>query len=528
MFNMKRWRALFPIIMWISLCMPAFQISAAELVLPVEEEFMKGSILHMGGGPTGSLLYEGLVTKNDRGGYDGWLARSWKSFEDARIWEFKLITGATWHDGAPFTSHDVKFTYDFLKEKQLWLGSVLWMVERVECSDDETVIFHLKRSFPKFLDHLSHCPGIAIIPMHIWKGIENPMRYEDRQYIGTGPFQFDQKIPGQFFAIKAYADYHGRQPAFSKVILRCLKSADARVLALKSGEIDALGSLTPWMAAALSKGNNIKLAVFPKKRLYELCFNCTLYPTSSPIMRKALACAVDRTKICKVIFQNQAQPANSWLMPKFASNGIQKHLYSSTGNLDDAVNLLKKGGFRLKKGRLLDKRGQEVHLTLLLGGKGTADINTKMAEVLAQELKLLGITVELKQVDSSVWFKEARANHLFIMAMPDLMHDDPDDLTHFRSGSFFGKPNWHGYSNPEYDRLSAELHETTETKRRQALASAMQDLLISDVPTTAICEANELIAFRSDKIAWKQTASSMYGKILDLRTLLDLEPVPGN
>jgi peptide/nickel transport system substrate-binding protein len=182
---------------------------AARLILPVEDDFLKGSILQKGGGPTGSLLYEGLITRNTQGGYDGWLAHSWESHDNARVWRFSLVTRATWHDGVPFTAHDVKFTYDYMTEKQLWLASVLWMVEKVECPDDHTVVFRLKRSFPKFLDRLSHCPGIVIIPRHIWKSIENPMRYEDQHYIGTGPLQFVKKIPGQFFEMKPYAGYHG-------------------------------------------------------------------------------------------------------------------------------------------------------------------------------------------------------------------------------------------------------------------------------------------------------------------------------
>jgi peptide/nickel transport system substrate-binding protein len=205
--------------LFLLLMTPRFTLAAEPLVLPVADDFLKGSILHKGGGPTGSLLYEGLVTKNSQGGYDGWLAKNWKSDAAARVWTFALVKNACWHDGKPFTSRDVKFTYDYMKAKRLWLSTVLWMVDRVECPDDYTAVFYLKESFPKFLDDLSHCPGIAIIPRHIWGNVAEPMRHADPHPIGTGPFAFVRRIPGQYFEIERFEGYHGRKPAFERVVL---------------------------------------------------------------------------------------------------------------------------------------------------------------------------------------------------------------------------------------------------------------------------------------------------------------------
>lgn len=525
MVNTRRCQLVFWIFIWMLSYVSALPALATQLVLPVEDDFLKGSIIHKGGGPTGSLLYEGLVTKNSQGGYDGWLARFWKSEENARIWTFSLVKNAIWHDGVPFTAQDVKFTYDYFEQKQLWLAAVLWMVDRVECPDDYTVVFRLKCRFPKFLDHLSHCPGIAVIPKHIWESIENPMQYEDYNYIGSGPFQFVKKIPGQFFEMKAFDRYHGKKSAFSRLVLRVLKNTDMRILALKSGSIDAVDDILPWVAAALDKDENIKVSAFPKQRLYELCFNCREYPPSSPYLRRALAYAIDREKICKMLFHGHAQPATTWLMPHLASDYIKKELFPYTFNLNRARRLLERGGFRIKNGRLQDRQGKDVRLIFTLGAKGNVSIVKKMAEVFREDWKRLGIVVDIKQVDFSMWFKEVHRNHIFIIGMPDLMHDDADDLAHFRSRSFFGKPNWHGYSNPNYDRLAAQLHEANKPTRRKTLAFAMQEILAADVPSVAICEVDGLTAFRSDKIAEKESLDSMYGGILDLKTLLSIKPV---
>ena len=524
---MKRTRPniwLLAICLSLLLAAPDCILAAEPLVLPVADDFLKGSILHKGGGPTGSLIYEGLVTKNSRGGYDGWLAKSWQSDAAARTWTFQLVKNARWHDGTPFTAWDVKFTHDYMKANHLWLSTVLWMVEQVHCPDDHTVIFHLKESFSEFLDHLSHCPGIAIIPRHIWKDIKNPMRHADRHLVGTGPFAFVRRIPGQFFEMKRFDAYHGRKPAFDRVILRVVKNTDIQNLALKSGAIQGMDAVLPWIAPILEREKNISLLHCPSKRLYGLCFNCRMGPTASPAFRLALAHLVDRERITRIVFHGYGAPAYSWLMPRHAADCIDKTITADAFDPHRAQELLAEAGYHLKKNVLCDPSGQPVRLVFVLGGKGSACVVEKIAAVLREDFSQLGIALELKQVDFSMWTKEVHKNHLFMSGMPDLMHDNADDLTHFQTHSFFGRPNWYGYGDPEFDRLAADLKQATATDERRRLALSMQAILARDVPAVPICLADSLMAYRTDKVAFEGTGETMYGNLVDLNTLLAMTP----
>ena len=518
------------ILSWLWLCVwmlcgsARAAFSADPLILPVEDDFLKGSIVHKGGGPTGSLLYEGLVTKNSRGGYDGWLAQSWHSDAQARVWTFALVPGVRWHDGTPFTAGDVKFTYDYMKAKGLWLAAVLWMVDRVECPDDHTAVFHLKDSFPEFLDHLSHCPGIAILPRHIWESIDDPMRHADRHPIGTGPFEFVRRVPGQFFEMQAFAGYHGRKPSFDRVVLRVIKNADIRNLSLKSGQIHAMDGVLPWIAPLLEREKDIAIIRYPGKRIYGLCFNCRIGPPSSPAFRRALAHAVNRERIAALVFQGYAQPATTWLMPRHAAAYIDETPAAYAYDPERAWQLLAEAGYRIENDILHDPQGHPVRLVFVLGGKAATCVVKKMAEVMKEDFARLGIGLELKQVDFSMWSKEVHQNHLFMSGMPDLMHDDADDLTHFQSHSFFGKPNWYGYANAKFDRLAEQLQKTTAFSERRRLAMAMQEILAEDVPAVPVCEVDGLMAYRSDRIAFQGPMETMYGSLIDLHTLLAVTP----
>lgn len=196
--------------------------------------FMTGNVLSTGMIPFSSYAYEGLITKNREGGYDGWLAESWEANDDASIWTFHLVKNAKWHDGQPFTSEDVKFTHDYLKQKKLWLSSVISKVDHVECPDENTAIFYLKTPFPAFLDSLSHCPGVGIIPKHIWEAVDDPDHYADDKFIGTGPFKFDNVIQDQYVKLVANEDYHGEKPQVKEVILKIITNKDSQILSLRS------------------------------------------------------------------------------------------------------------------------------------------------------------------------------------------------------------------------------------------------------------------------------------------------------
>ncbi|QSZ26782.1 ABC transporter substrate-binding protein [Aceticella autotrophica] len=497
----------------------------SQLVIPVDSEFMAGNILNMGGGPTGSLIYEGLVTKNRQGSYDAWLAKNWKSTENGKIWKFNLVENAKWHDGVPFTSEDVKFTYDYAKEKKIMILSYLPMtVDHVETPDKYTVVFFLKSSNPAFLDHLSHCPGIPIIPKHIWENINDPEHYEDKQYVGTGPFKYENRIPGDMVKLVANQDYHGNKPHIKEIVLKVIKNKDAQILALKSGTVDVVCGISQAVANSLKDNKKIVVYNIPSTNGYELGFNVNKYPTNMIKFRKAMEYAIDKDKICKIVFGGNAKPANTFLMPEVAHDYVKTDIRKYEFNLKKCKDLLNEAGFVENNGVLEGPDKKKVQITIPTGGKA-GSVDNNLAEVIKNDWTQLGIDVKIKQVDFNQWFNEVHKNEVFFVGMPWLMHDDPDDLSHFGSKSFFGKDNWYGYSNNEYDQLIKQLQNTTNKEDRKKIAYQMQDILARDIPSIPICVSDTVVAYRSDKFTgWKETYP-MYWSVVDIKQLLKVRPV---
>src|SRR5579859_7282337 len=105
-------------------------------------------------GPTQMVagnIYEGLLRYSPKLDPQPGLAESWTVSEDGKVYSFKLRKDVIWHDGKPFTSADVLFSIEFLKQTHPRARGNLVQLDKVEAPDDSTVVFTLKQPFGPFL-----------------------------------------------------------------------------------------------------------------------------------------------------------------------------------------------------------------------------------------------------------------------------------------------------------------------------------------------------------------------------------------
>ena len=508
-------------------------IPYGRVVIPVlsEGDFITPNIWYKMGVPTGSLIYEGLVTRNRDGNYDSWLAESWNSSEDTKIWTFRLKK-AKWQDGEPVSSEDVKFTHDYLKDKKLKLAFVLNYVERVECPDARTAVFYLENSDPTFPDRLSHSPGIAIFPKHIWENVENPASYDEyasgnTHFIGSGPFKYKAAERGQYFLLEANEAYHGDGPYVKEVALKLIPDASSRLFALQSGEIDVLPEITSVEAEKLKGKDNIKVYNIPDATGYEIAFNCEQVPANDPLFRQALSHAVNRGNAANML--GNAEPTETvFLLPDLAHDFVNPDCIGKYDyDLEKTRSLFKASdNFSVDSdGKVRYKNGDQIRLKIPLGGK--AHIN-RADEKLLNAIKMdwedkLGFDVEFEVVPKDIYLEEIGESPIFIDGMPGTMHDDVEDLNNFYrspTGS-----NYYHYDNPKYNRLMEELKNTTDRDKRKEIGYRMQAVLAEDVPTIPVCSTGTLVAYRTDRFTGWESVMPLQAGILDKKVFLNIKPV---
>jgi peptide/nickel transport system substrate-binding protein len=501
------------------------EISADEVIIPVSSSssITYTSNMQKGGVPPG--IYQGLIIKDLNGTFDPALAKSWDISADAKTWTFHLARDAIWSDGVPFTCADVKFTNDYMKSNNLTLAYVLTDVQSIDCPDPSTAVVTLKTSYSGFLDQISRQPGITISPKHFWESIPDPQHYEDKQFIGTGPFVFDQDTAGYVRLLRNDA-YYGKKAQISGVVLKVITNPDSQVLALKNSEIDVVSDISPAVAKSLKGEKDIAMYTIKDIGAYEVAFNLAQYPANITGFRKAMSHAVDRDTISS-LFGTGRPTETTFLIPSLAGRYVNpEDVGMYTYNLSTAREILKSAGFTWDgKGLLLGPDGNVVTLTIPLGTKGQASGgNQKIVSVLKNDWEKLGITLSTVSYDDQKQYKKAiNANAVFLDSFPVTLHDDADALVNF-AVTPTQKTNYYNYNNPEYNALVSTIRNTADQQEILKMAYQMQDLLARDIPTVPVCTSDTIVAYRSDRFTGWDLGPGYYS-VTDPRVLTNLTPV---
>ena len=287
----------------------------------------------------------------------GDLAEKWSWQDNYRNLVFFLRKGVKWHDGQPFTSKDVKYTFDLIREtpdasaklrlnpRKGWYENV----EAVEAPDTHTVVFRLKRPQPSLLAMLAS--GYApVYPAHV-----PPADFRTR-CVGTGPFKFKEWRKGEYIDYVKNTDYFIKgRPYLDGIRYVVIKEQGTRVAAVQAGRLDAAfpGDVS------ISKGKELKAAV-PQLVIStahqnvndNLIMNIKRPPFDNVKVRRALSMAIDRAEYVKTVHQGDAVVGASLAPKPFGVWGlIEKDLKALPGygkaedNRATAKKLLAEAGY---------------------------------------------------------------------------------------------------------------------------------------------------------------------------------------
>src|SRR4051794_18071546 len=163
------------------------------------------------------------------------LAESWQTSEDGTIYDFTIRDGAKFHNGAPVTGKDVKFSFeryrggnhDLLHKK----------IGAIEVPDARHVRFKLKEPWPDFMTFYSSASGAGwIVPK---KYVEQVGDDGFKQApIGAGPYKFVSYNPGVELVLEAFDGYWRKTPSVKRLVMKVIPEESTRLVALKAGEVD--------------------------------------------------------------------------------------------------------------------------------------------------------------------------------------------------------------------------------------------------------------------------------------------------
>ena len=344
-----------------------------------------------------SFIFDTLTWK-DKDGVIPWLADSWSRSYDAKTWTFYLHRGVKWSDGEPFTADDVKFTFDYTKDyPQKWYYYNAGEIDHVEVLDPYTVRIHLKESRPTYIEDVAGC--VPMIPEHIWKDVDDPYTFRgDDAVIGTGPLKLVEYDGTQgYYEYDANTECFKGEPIIDRLIL--LKVNDP-ALALMAGDIDAASFMGKEIVAVEEFEDNSDFEIEEGSSWWVLNFyyNVGKYPMNNSNFRRAIAYGIDRADIVQTVTHDGSILANTGMIhpdSKWYKPGLPGYEYDPTraNEILDALNITDTDGDGIREYKEEDGNTTALKFTLI-----TSEAYTDEAEFIKEDLKDLGIEIEVKSV----------------------------------------------------------------------------------------------------------------------------------
>jgi peptide/nickel transport system substrate-binding protein len=424
----------------------------------------------------------------------GELAEKWSWQDNYRNLVLFLRRDVKWHDGQPFTSKDVKFTFDVVREasdapaklrinpRKEWYANV----DAIEAPDPYTVVFRLKRPQPSLVAMLAS--GYSpVIPAHV------PLAEHRARCVGTGPFKFKEWKRGQSVELVRNPDYFVKgRPYLDAVRYTVIVERGTRVAALQANQIDLAypGETTLSIAEQLQKAVPTMVLTETASNVSEnLLLNTKKPPFDDVKVRRALSFAIDRRTYTQTVHRGAAVIGAS-LAPK--PWGVWGLLDKDLGQLPGYGGA---GPGRAQARKLLAEAGfgPSNPLKVELVTRAIA-IYLDFAGFVVSDLKQVGVEATLKQIDTAQWHPMVTRREFQIGAnLTGLGVDDPD--ANFYENYACGSPrNYGDYCNEEVGRLIDQQSQEIDAQKRLTLVWQIQKKLEEDA-------ARPTMGWRTDRFA---------------------------
>ncbi len=407
------------------------------------------------------------------------LAESWEISDDATVYTFHLRENVRWHDGEPFTSADVKWTFEEIVEKKGFQYAMYELIDTIETPDNHTVICTLKEPNGGWLYMIGSWYGPAILPAHLYDiDVDWDENEWNRKPIGTGPFKFEEWVEGSHMKFVRNDDYYLEGPYLDAIIVKFVMDSTVALAELEAGTADYMEFGFFEEVERIQQNPDLYFGL-PKLTPLWIGFNLneTRNGVPNPFhdvrVRKAVAHAINRSDISMRVYKGVSPPANGTFL-SFYPWCYNEDAKQPEYDVAKANELLDEAGYP----RGTD--GIRFQAEFILSGSGPS-------EVIKEHLKDVGIDLVIQTVEWGTLVEAANVNHDFDMCFFGGMHGpDPEEWRKFiGTGGFRNAPN---YSNPRVDELLDLGLRTVGKENRAVYYYEIQEILAEDLPCLNLVE----------------------------------------
>ena len=408
--------------------------------------------------------------------------------DDGTTVTIKLREGVTFHDGTPFNSEAVKYTFDLIKDPDFGSAraSIANSIDSMECPDDYTIVFHLLYDDGVFLAKLAHTNAAIVSP--------TAQQNQDlmTQPCGTGPYKFVSSVSGSNVVLTRNEDYWGDLPAIKDITMTIISDESTAVSRMETGEADFMPNISVEQLSRVENNSALTVATSEAAQVYYLAMRST--SSVNPIMaekdfRIALAKGIDKEGYVEYMMQGYADVATSIIGPKIVGYDEEATTHNIAYDPEGAKAILD-----------AHPGWADEEICFLVP---STPAYSKMGEYFQSSLTQAGFNnVNIETIDWSAWLTESKVDNRF-----DITLAAWSNVT--RDGSELMEPNFHSVNGQRRVRLDEDdwalvdsyieaSKTTTDLAVRTENLVACNDLLQDEAYVQPIYHSTNLFCYSSE------------------------------
>lgn len=459
------------------------------------------------------LLFNGLISNDEKGNPIPDVAESWEISEDEKTYTFKLKKGIKFSNGEELTAKDVAFTYTAIcdpkydgartdaVEKLLgyeeYRNGDAKTVEGIKIIDDYNISFTLKEIKASGIYDF----GYGIMPKSVYnfeKGNIQVLKDKFLQPIGSGPYKFVEFKQGQYVSFEKNPEFFKGEPKIPKIIMK-VTNAKTNIQELQSGNVD--------MDSIPANKQNIQMlqsAGFLNIQLYtQNSYGYLGYNTRDPKfedkrVRQALTYAIDREGFLNNYYQGYATISNTHCSPVSWAYPDESKLNPYKYDPEKAKELLDEAGWKLNEStKIREKDGVPLEIRWMTYTE--SKYVESLIPIIKENWEAIGVKVTPELMDFGTLSEKVHTKHDFdVYNMAWNLSIDPDPSGIFSaaqdSAGGFNGPGWHPQESEE---LIQKGLATTNQEERKKIYQEWNELVNDELPYTFLGSNKECVAVSS-------------------------------
>ena len=397
-------------------------------------------------------IYDSLIYFHTDGTLTPGLAEKWEYSEDGTEITFHLRKGVKFHDGSELTADDVVFTYEQVIPYAA-AQNVNSSMESMTKVDDYTVVLKLLHPFGP----IEYCVGSSQFSIVCKAAYEKDPDGFTRHPVGTGAYKLASWDSGDKIVLERFDDYWDGAPSIKTVTYKIIPDSTTQAIALENGEIDLLDGVSMADRQHIIDTKGLGYVEGPSASTYFISMNNKEGPFANKELRLAVACAVDRQAFIDGALNGVGTVCETPMA--IGVVGWPKDFKNNEYNPEKAKEHLAAAGY---------PDGVTVTLKCMESAS-----YSKPAEILQEQLRQVGITVNIEKMERAKFLQEMRDDKQYEISIMSATAFYPDAdyiyaLYHTDPTGGAGR-NYHCNSNPELDEMLETARTSTDQAQREQL-----------------------------------------------------------